>query len=62
MMLIQEDGIPAPVVQAALEKQAKGRENRSAATRFIRVDAEKLEELMTQEQTDAPTMGGMNMK
>ena len=23
---------------------------------------EKLEELMTQEQTDAPTMGGMNMK
>ena len=24
--------------------------------------AEKLEELMTQEQTDAPTMGGMKMK
>ncbi len=47
-MLIQEDGIPAPVVQAALEKQAKGRENRSAATRFIRVDAEKLEELINQ--------------
>jgi len=23
---------------------------------------EKLEELMTQEQTDAPTMGGMKMK
>jgi two-component system chemotaxis sensor kinase CheA len=47
-MLIQEDGIPAPVVQAALEKQAKGRENRSAATRFIRVDAEKLEDLINQ--------------
>ena len=47
-MLIQEEGIPAPVVQAALEKQAKGRENRSAATRFIRVDAEKLEELINQ--------------
>jgi len=31
-----------------LEKQAKGRENRSAATRFIRVDAEKLEDLINQ--------------
>ena len=47
-ILTQEAGGPPVLVQAALDKQAKVRDSKPAASRFVRVDADKLEELINQ--------------
>jgi two-component system chemotaxis sensor kinase CheA len=46
-ILIEEQVLPAEIVNAALDKQKKGSEKKSAAeNRFIRVDAERLDALI----------------
>lgn len=47
-ILIEQDVVHAPVVQAALEKQKHGREAKTQEARFIRLDAEKLDRLINQ--------------
>jgi two-component system chemotaxis sensor kinase CheA len=45
-VLVESQLVQAPVVEAALEKQKQVKENRNAEASFIRVDANKLDELI----------------
>jgi two-component system chemotaxis sensor kinase CheA len=45
-LLVQERIAPPAVVEAALEKQKRGRERRSQDKKLVRVDADKLDELI----------------
>lgn len=45
-VLVESQLVEAPVVEAALEKQRQVKESRSAEASFIRVDANKLDELI----------------
>lgn len=45
-ILVQEQGLPQPVVDAALAKQQHNRERKSLENRFIRIDSLKLEGLI----------------
>ncbi|HSI96478.1 MAG: chemotaxis protein CheA [Methylophilaceae bacterium] len=45
-VLVENQLVEAPVVEAALEKQKQVKENRNAEASFIRVDANKLDELI----------------
>ncbi len=47
-ILLEQDVVHEPVVQAALEKQKHGREAKTQEARFIRLDAEKLDRLINQ--------------
>ena len=47
-ILVDQQMVRAPVVQAALEKQKQGKETRAQESRFIRLDAEKLDILINQ--------------
>jgi|WetSurMetagenome_2_1015567.scaffolds.fasta_scaffold00358_11 two-component system, chemotaxis family, sensor kinase CheA len=45
-VLVEQGMVEAPVVQAALEKQKQVKENKSVEGSFIRVDSEKLDQLI----------------
>lgn len=45
-ILVEEAVVPANVVSAALDKQQQVKERKASESRFIRVDAEKLEQLI----------------
>ncbi|MDH5229907.1 MAG: chemotaxis protein CheA [Gammaproteobacteria bacterium] len=45
-MLVDEKSVAEPVVEAALNKQQKAKDNRTVAARQLRVDADKLDKLI----------------
>lgn len=47
-ILIAENAVAKPVVEAALDKQRQARESKGQESRFIRVDADKLDRLINQ--------------
>jgi two-component system, chemotaxis family, sensor kinase CheA len=45
-ILVEREVVPEPVVQAALDKQKQVKESKALEARFIRLDAEKLDQLI----------------